>query len=148
MTDETNFNENTITNSKLYSMSKEEIETIIYDEDLSLEQLLIIKKISKSLGLGNYEKEYINETINDFIDVMHSENEIKNALELFNKYELTNAKLRNKARSLNIELEYNEPTFDPQKLKNFDSNSIFGEIRAEYIDKYIKTFPNFEKNRK
>lgn len=134
-------NANLLTNSKLYSMNKEEVVDVIYNEELTLEQLLIVKSISKALGIEKYEKDYVNEMIDDYIDCLESKDEVKEALELFKKYELTNAKLNRKARTLDVELEESPQTFNPQSLKNYNGGSVYGEIKAENISFYLNDFP-------
>lgn len=128
--------DNNISIEEIYTMSEERITDVIYDENLSLEQLIVIKQVIKSMNLSNDTKMYVDEMIDDYIDVIYSEEEIKNTLELFKKHNLINDKLKRKEYLLNFKKNQEE-----LKVKTFaqssNNNSVYGEIKICDIDKYI-----------
>lgn len=55
-----------IKNNAISSMNKEQLEYIIYEEQLTLEQLKQTKKAMEKFNFSNFDKETVNDLINDF----------------------------------------------------------------------------------
>lgn len=135
---------NMFTLEDISNMSEETLDDIIHNEDLSLEQLLVLKKNSNFNNLKDNTKIYVDEMIDDFIDVMSSENEIKEAIGLFEKYNLTNSKLNRKAKPYISNTESNKD-FTLNPIIKSSGNSVYGEIKSNEINNYTDSVPIYEK---
>lgn len=146
-----------LTNELVNSMDKDDILYALDCDEVPLETLLYIKKISLTKNFSREDIISIDESIDELIDYIYTYEELKNVLNLFNKYGIYNEKLETKYKQ--ITSKYSE-----EKLKYLDSqieqkhmeekqkkemtsfnvhikNSVCGELFSCDLKKYLQIIP-------
>lgn len=126
-----------LTNELIETMEPDDIAYIVNDGGLTVEQMLFIKKICKNMKIDSDILTYLDESINDEISDLDSEDDIIDTKRMFDKYGITNAKLNRKLR--NVSVDDGEIVGTIEKRKNNDS-SLSGEILVSNLDEHLFLF--------
>lgn len=118
-------------------MNEKDIKNLIYDEDLSLDELIDIKKNSEKYELDDFDKECLDDMINEKLEEIDSNKELFKLLKEFNKYKFNidfistlikeNIRIRNSIENYNPSInniinnnDYEEYNFEEEELEDDD----------------------------
>lgn len=118
-------------------MNEKDIKNLIYDEDLSLDELIDIKKNSDKYDLDDFDKECLDDMINEKLEEIDSNKELFKLLKEFNKYKFNidfistlikeNIRIRNSIEKYNPSInniinnnDYEEYNFEEEELEDDD----------------------------
>ena len=118
-------------------MNEKDIKNLIYDEDLSLDELIDIKKNSDKYDLDDFDKECLDDMINEKLEEIDSNKELFKLLKKFNKYKFNidfistlikeNIRIRNSIEKYNPSInniinnnDYEEYNFEEEELEDDD----------------------------
>ncbi|MGN1372187.1 MAG: hypothetical protein ACI4XM_07940 [Candidatus Coprovivens sp.] len=126
-----------LTNELIETMEPDDIAYIVNEGGLTVEQMLFIKKLCKNIKIDSDVLTYLDESINDEISDLDSEDDIIDTKRMFDKYGITNAKLNRKLR--NVSVDDGETAGTIEKRKNNDS-SLSGEILVSNLAEHLFLF--------
>ena len=142
------------------SMEKDDILYIMDYNELPLEFLVYIKKISEQKNFTDEDNIWLEEKIDECIEDIDSYIDAKNVMDLFYKYNLYNEKLDLKLKSIkskfsdndinlfesDINLKRDQINNHDEDFNNFSNvniqhNSVYGELLSWDLKRYLSSIP-------